>query len=124
MMAINDSKGCQTTFDELLDGLSQGKYSNLQVFLHRDFHCKIGSKFMMITPSIFGLVVVKDLTYENGIIIIEFLDCVTQQVGNVRIDINDEKPNVLFICFEDVKSIVLTDSNKTIDDSCLLEFEF
>jgi hypothetical protein len=70
------------------------------------------------------LVVVKDLTYENGIVIIEFLDCVTERVGNVRIDINDERPNALFICFDDIKNIVLTDSKKVDDDSGLLEFEY
>ena len=78
----------------------------------------------MVTPSVFGLVVVKDLTYVNGIINVEFLDCVTMQVGNVQININDERPNVLFICFEDIKSIVLTDSKKVVDDSGLLEFEY
>jgi hypothetical protein len=78
----------------------------------------------MVTPSIFGLVVVKDLMYKNGIVIVEFLDCVTMQVGNVRIDINDERLSVLFICFEDIQSIVLTDSKKVVDDSVLLEFEY
>ena len=124
MAAINDSKGSQTTLEELLESLSQGKYSNLQVFLHRDFKCQLGSKFLMVSPSVFGLVVVEDLKYENGIVIVEFLDCVTKQVGNVRIDIDDERPNVLFICFEDIKGIVANDSKKVVDDSGLLEFDY
>lgn len=78
----------------------------------------------MVTPSVFGLVVVNGLTYENGIVIVEFLDCVTMQVGNVRIGINDERFSVLFICFEDIRRIVLTDSKKVVDDSGLLEFEY
>jgi hypothetical protein len=125
MVAINDSKGYQTILEELCEGLSpDGRYSNLQVFLHRNFKCQIGSKFLMVTSSIFGLVVVKDLTYQNGVVIVEFLDCVTEQVGNVRIDINDERPNALFICFEDIKSIELTDNKKVVDDSALLELEY
>jgi hypothetical protein len=125
MVANSDSKGCQTTFHELSVGFTtDGKFSHLQVFLHRNFKCQIGSKFLMVTPSVFGLVVVKDLTYKNGIIIVQIYDCVTQQVGNVRIDINDERPNALFICFEDIRSIVLTDSKKVVDDSGLLEFEY
>jgi hypothetical protein len=125
MVANSDSKGSQTTFDDLCEGLTtNGKYSHIQVFLHRNFKCQIGSKFLMVTPSVFGLVVVKDLMYENGIVIVEFLDCVTEQVGNVRIDINDDRLGVLFICFEDIKSIVLTDSKKVVDDSGLLEFEY
>lgn len=125
MPVHNQSKPHQTTFHELSEGLSpDGKFSHLQVFLHRNFKCQIGSKFLMVTPSVFGLVVVKDLTYVNGIINVEFLDCVTMQVGNVQININDERPNVLFICFEDIKSIVLTDSKKVVDDSGLLEFEY
>ena len=125
MVANSDSKGCQTTLEELGEGLTtDGKFSHLQVFLHRNFKCHIGSKFLMVTPSVFGLVVVKDLTYENGIVIVEYLDCVTQQVGNVRININDERCSVLFICYEDIKSIVLTDSKKVDDDSVLLEFDY
>jgi hypothetical protein len=125
MSVNNQSKPHQTTFHELSECLSPvGKYAHLQVFLHRNFKCQIGSKFLMVTPSVFGLVVVKDLIYENGIVIVEFLDCVTERVGNVRIGISDERPNVLFICFEDIKSILLTDSKKVVDDSGLLEFEY
>lgn len=125
MPVNNQSKPHQTTFQELSEGLSpDGKFSHLQVFLHRNFKCQIGSKFLMVTPSIFGVVVLRDLTYENGIVIVEYLDCVTKQCGNVRIDINDVRPCVLFICFEDIKSIVLTDSKKVVDDSGLLEFEY
>lgn len=96
----------------------------MQVFLHRNFKCQIGSKFLMVNPSVFGLVVVKDMMYKNGVVIVEFLDCVTQQVGNVRININNERPYVLFICFEDIRSIVLTNSKKVVVDSGLLEFEY
>jgi len=125
MVANSDFKGCQTTLEEFCEGLSaDGKYSHMQVFLHRNFKCQIGSKFLMVTPSVFGLVVVKDLRYKSGIVIVEYLDCVTQQVGNVRININDERPCVLFICFEDIRSIVLTDNKKVDDDAGLLEFEY
>jgi hypothetical protein len=125
MVANSDFKGCQTTLEELCEGLTtDGKYSHMRMFLHRNFHCKIGSKFLMVTSSVFGVVVLRDLTYENGFVIVQIYDCVTQQVGNVRIDINDERPNALFICFEDIKSIVLTDNKKVVDDSGLLEFEY
>jgi hypothetical protein len=125
MVTNSDFKGCQTTLEELCEGITaDGKYSHMQVFLHRNFKCQIGSKFLMVSPTVFGLVVVRDLTYENGNVIVEFLDYVTKQVGNVRIDINDERPRVLFICFEDIKSIVLTDCKKVVDDSGLLEFEY
>lgn len=125
MQVNNQSKPHQTTFHELSEGLSpEGKYSHLQVFLHRNFKCQIGSKFLMVTPSVFGLVLVKDLTYENGFVIVQIYDCVTQQVGNVRIDTKDERCNVIFICYEDIKSIVLIDSKKVVDDSGLLEFEY
>lgn len=125
MPVNNQSKPHQTTYHELCEGLSaDGKYSHLQVFLHRNFKCQIGSKFLMVTPSIFGLVVVKDLTYENGFVNVQIYDCVTQQYGNVRVDINDERCNVIFICYADIQSIVLTDSKKVVDDSGLLEFEY
>lgn len=125
MVANSDSKGCQTTLEELCESLTaDGKFSHLQVFLHRNFKCHIGSKFLMVSPSVFGLVVVRDLTYENGFVIVEFLDCVTELVGNVRIDINDDRPCVLFICFDDIKSIVFTDSKKVVVDSGLLELEY
>ena len=112
------------TIEKFYNGLREGNYSHLQIFLHRNFKNKIGKKFLMVSPSSFGLVVVKDLKYENGYVIVQICDCVTGQVGNVRINIYDERQNVLFICFEDIKSIVLMDNKKVVDDSGLLEFEY
>ena len=47
----------------------------------------------------FGLVKVLDLNIDGDYVIIEFLDCAMQQVGNVRIDIQYASPQTLFICW-------------------------
>ena len=65
MAAINDSKGSQTSLDELCEGLtSDGKFSHLQVFLYRigSTH-KIGQDYLYVSRSAFGKVKLNNINY-------------------------------------------------------------
>jgi hypothetical protein len=101
------------------------KYMHLQVFLHRerDTDSRPDNYFLMVSPRVFGKVKVLDLEVEGNFINIEFLDCAMQEVGNVRINISEEKPKVLFICWQDIRKMVL-DETVTLDKDELLEFDF
>lgn len=101
------------------------KFKHLQVFLHRerDTDSRHDDYFLMVSPRVFGKVKILDLNVEGNFINIEFLDCTMQEVGNIRISINDEKPQVLFICWQDVRKMVL-DETQTSGNDELLEFDF
>lgn len=113
--------------EELVAKMSSSpeKYKQLQVFLHRkrEDNYTPDKEFLMVTPSVFGKVEVLDLTVEGNFINIEFLDCVMQEHGNIWINISDEKPSVSFICWQDVKKMVLNETLPSSNDE-LLDFEF
>jgi len=102
------------------------KYKHLRIFLHRDrkINYKSETEYLMVTPSCFGKVKILNLHVVDGSIIIEFVDCQTQGVGFVRVDINEEKPNTLFINWNDVKNIISSDISTFFDNSELLEFDY
>ena len=84
------------------------KFNHLRLFIHRDRKgdTKPNYQFLMVTPLTFGLVIVKDLTIEEPFVIIKFFDCAMGLIGNVRVNIHDEKPNVLFVCWDDIVDMV------------------
>lgn len=101
-------------------------FKHLKIFLHRkrENNIKQDLEFIMITPNAFGKVKLLNLNVEGTFVIIDFLDCASEQVGNVKIDVNDNKPQVFFICWQDIKSMVRSDKNIIIDNSELLEFDY
>jgi hypothetical protein len=114
--------------EELVNQISNAsdRFKYLQIFLHRDrkIDAQLETKFLMVTPTNFMKVEITDLLVQDGFIIVEFFDCVTKDVGNVRIKINGERPNVIFINWNDIKSLVGSDICTFIEDSGLLAFDF
>lgn len=104
---------------------SPDKYKHLQVFLSRKANneIRIDNEFLMVTPRAFGKVIIRDLTVEGNYINIELYDCTKQEHGNIRIIIDDDKPQTFFISWQDVKRMVL-DETLTLDKDGLLEFDF
>lgn len=104
--------------DEQVEGLISQMEScpdlhhRLQVFLHRDrkYDCISDYEFLMVTSTAFGKIIVQDLTVENNNVIIQIFDCTTSQVGTVRININNEKPDIYFICWQDIRKMVLDEN--------------
>ncbi len=102
------------------------EFKHLQIFLHRDRKIDVQSemKFLMVTPTNFGKVEITNLDIQDDIISIEFLDCATQDVGYVHLNIHDKKPNTIFINWNDLKSLVGSGICTSIDNSGILEFDF
>lgn len=101
-------------------------YKHLQVFLHRerpdDSHQDY--EFLMVTPMVFGKVRILNVSVVENFIILEFKDCSTKLVGNVRIDINDNNPQTFFICWQDIRKMVMEETSTNISNDELLDFEF
>jgi hypothetical protein len=87
-------------------------YKHLQVFLHRerDTDSRPDDYFLMVTPRVFGKVKVLDLTVEGDYIFVKLLDCFTKHVGSVKIDIHDASPATFFICWQDVRKMMLDET--------------
>jgi hypothetical protein len=102
------------------------KFKHLQVFLHRerDTDIRPDDYFLMVTPQVFGIVKVLDLKVEGNFINIEFLDCTMQEVGSIKIDIHDARPTIFFICWQDVKKMVLGETISSYCNNDLLEFDY
>lgn len=114
--------------EELVNQMSctPDDYKNLQIFLHRDREINYHSEteYLLVSPSCFGKVRLSNLSVDNNFIIIEFVECLSQEVGFVRVKIYEENPSTFFINWNDVKSLVSTDVSTFFDDSGLLEFDF
>ena len=104
---------------------SPDKYKHLQVFISHKATQEIrtDNEFLMVTPRGFSKVVIRDLTVVKDYINIELFDCTKQEVGDVRINVDDDKPQTFFIRWQDIKNMVL-DETQTLDKDEILEFDF
>lgn len=102
------------------------EYKHLKIFLHRDRKIDVQSEmeFLMVSPRCFGKVLITDLFVQDDVISVEFHDCATQELGTVNININQKKPSVLFINWNDIKSIVNPEISAFMNNSGILEFDF
>lgn len=127
-MKSNFKNTDNNSMEELVNQMSfsPDDYMNLQIFLHRkrDINSRPNNYFLMVTPKVFGKVEVLDLTIEGNFINIEFLDCAMQEHGNIWINISDEKPSSFFICWQDVRKMVLDETISSYCDKDLLEFDY
>lgn len=105
---------------------SPENYQHLQIFLSRDgrSNCSKDNEFLMVSPNAFGKIKLLDLSVEDQIVILEIKDCSTNQVGNVRIDIGDASPRTFFICWQDIKRMVMSENKSMLCKAGLLDFDF
>jgi len=115
--------------EELAAKLSSSpeKYRQLQVFLHRKREPNYSPEyeFLMVSPTAFGKVELKDIQVEGNYIRLELFDCAMQEVGSVLINTNDDKPpSTVFISWKDLRKMILQECQRTQDFDELLELEY
>lgn len=104
---------------------SPERYKHLQIFLHREGNdCKSDCEFLMVSPTVFGKVELLDIQVEEDYIALKYLDCAMQMVGNVRINIKNELPQILFLSWSDIKKMVYSDKKSSTHSSDQLDFDF
>jgi len=112
----------------LIDRIEQAPFAfeHLKIFLKRDGKSNRfeNTEYLMVTPTNLGKVRLDDVNVEDNFIILTIHDCSTQLNGNVRIDINDTRPQTFFIKWQDIREIVLNESFSGIMSDDLLEFDF
>ena len=128
VIAMKLSNSDDISMEELVNQMSCAPYDykNLQIFLHwdREINYHFETKYLLVSPSCFGLVRITNLSVENNSVVIDYVDCQTQELGSVHVKIHEEKPCILFINWNDIKSMLDSTKRTTIDNSELLDFDY
>ncbi len=96
----------------LLADMQMGKYKNLQIFLYRNpdkLGLGLGQKYLVVNPDGFGVLRLISVDYKSGIIQLVLINEFTDEPNEIFMDINDEHPENIFVCWEDLKNMVLDD---------------
>ncbi len=118
---------CPNSIDEMVSEMEKhpDEYQHLKVFLRRENSTGItdfGEKYLVVSPSGFGLYRINSLDYQNGRIIISLTETSTDKAVYYSLNINVEHQSCLFIRWKDVKNMVFSECMKSnINDYDLLE---
>ena len=111
--------------EDPLDGLkTDGKYEHLQLILSKNSNCTIEQEYLLVSKLGFGLYKLLDIDYQEGKILMTFRNTETDSITEERLDVNDTKPQLFLVCWDDIKRMVY--KTKT-PDHCkedLLEFNY
>lgn len=96
----------------LLAEMQEGNYKHLQIFLYRNqssLGLGLGQKYLVVNPDGFAVLRLVSVNYEGGIIQLALINEFTGEPNEIFMDINEEHPQNLFVCWEDLKNMVLDD---------------
>ena len=101
-------------------------YQGLQDLFQIEAHDSsiLNQEYLLVTPNKYCKVKVLELEVNGDSIIIEFIECTTLLTMNVRVDAGEVNPLVLFICWNDVKRMVVNEDLTSTSSDELLEFDF
>jgi hypothetical protein len=125
----NSNCECSPSLDELLNDMQNqsGKYKHLQIVHYRNINSLklgLGQKYLVVNNVGFGVYQLNEVDYCDGIIKMFFTNSSTGEQAEISLDINDEHPQVLLICWKDIKQMVFNEYVRDVVDDELLEFDF
>ena len=113
------------SFEGLLNGMTDsGQYGHLRLILTKNDNRRFGQKYLMITPSAFGIVKLNELNFNDNQIHFKLQDIATGFTKQISIAIGDNEFKFLMISWQDIRRMVLADSENKSSHYDLLEFEF
>jgi hypothetical protein len=113
------------TEEEFLEGLlPNGEYSHLRLILSKTNNCQFGKKYLMVTQTGFGIVKLCDIDYSDNEIQIYLQDISSGIIQHFSIDVNDNVFRFFLLAWDDIRKMVLDDTNCKPDDDKLLDFDF
>lgn len=110
---------------KLIDGLESGsQYQHLRIILSSNDKRTSGQKFLMVSPSAFGIVKLLDFNVENNHVFFVLQDILTGITEKVSIDIDDDTFRFLLISFDDI--ITLTNQIKDAEgpEKSFIDFDY
>jgi len=110
----------------LIDDMQAGKYKNLQIMLysnHPGLGLGLGQQYLVVNRDGFGVYRLINVDYRSGIIYMVLTNQLTGEPFEINLNVNDEHPEYMFVCWNDIKNMVLDDIayRFTGDDSPELE---
>jgi hypothetical protein len=103
-----------TPYEELLAGMScTNKYDHLKIILNAS-HNSIGKtfqKYLWVTPYDFGIAKLMNVDYYDDQVILQLRDETNDTDTTYTIDVNVPEIKLLLVNLEDVKQLVMNDSD-------------
>lgn len=106
------NKNYPSTTEDLISAMENGEYKHLQIFLFRNepkYGFGFNEKYLVVNHNGFALYKLTDLKYDNGNIIIAFINPETGENSTAILDINDAKADLIAINWQDVQEMVYSD---------------
>lgn len=112
-MTQNNTKICLKTLQELLDAIQDpiGRCNHLQIILrkNKNIRSRLDQKFLLLSPNGFGVYILKDVDYNNGVIIISLSNIATGNMAQIELHVDDQHPQVFLLNWNDFKNLVYID---------------
>jgi hypothetical protein len=130
-MAKKTKKGiydCPATLDDLLDAMKNpsGGYQHLQIILKRDNTTDwlgLGQKYLVVNKNGFGVYQLNDVDYNDGKIVMRLTNPATGNRAEISLDINNKHPQVVLVCWDDIRDMVYAERTNNFADDILLELD-
>jgi hypothetical protein len=114
-----------SSIEAVLSGMtSSGQFDHLRLILSKNNNRSMGQKYLMISRTGFGVVILLDVEYCENQICMALQDTCSGIIKNVHLDIFDPAFSFLLISWQDIREIFKGENiNKPIEAD-LLDFEF
>lgn len=110
---------------KLIDGLESGsQYQHLRIILSSIGNRTFGQKFLMVSPSAFGVVKLSDFNVENNYVFFVLQDIMTGIVNKICINVDDESFKFLLINWNDIITMHHETNKYEEFDETLLDFDY
>jgi hypothetical protein len=114
-----------TSFEDLLSGLTgSGQYEHLRIIMSRNNNHKFGQTYLYVSKDAFGKVKLCDIDLIDNHLYIELQDCSNGLFIHNSIDIADKEFKFLLISWQDIRNMVLNESNTKLNQDDLLELDY
>ncbi|MDT8401909.1 MAG: hypothetical protein RQ743_09450 [Bacteroidales bacterium] len=123
--AVNNTYPADIT--NLINQMQEGKYKHLQIFLSRDqsnLGLGFGQKYLVVNPDGFGLYELNCVDYNDGILQILFSNPATGNTAEINLDVKDEHPAYIFICWKNIRDMVYDEITNCCAGEDLLELDY
>jgi hypothetical protein len=109
---------------KLIDGLESGsQYQHLRIILSSNDNRTSGQKFLMVSPSAFGVVKLLEFNVENNHVFFVLQDILTGIIEKVSINVDDDTFRFLLISFDDIITLTHQINDDVGTEETLLDFD-
>jgi hypothetical protein len=121
---LNINPNC-ASFEDLFSGKTgSSQYEHLQIIMSRNNNHEFGQEYLYVSTSAFGKVKLVDIDLIDNHLYIELQDCNNGLYLHNSINIDDKEFKFLLISWQDIRKMVMDESQSKFNNQDLLEFEY